>query len=170
MAQMGTREWWPSPENPEIVLVADEFADLVSQMPRLVHLARAGRKAGIHCILATQRPSAKALGDVGGELRAMFGAAVCLRVSSVTDVNVVLGPGAAGEGWRADRLLRRPGEFLISSTDPVHGAPRRGRCYRVDDHHVTTWSAACTGLRPRLDSLSVDAAAHVAGWASVEGA
>ncbi|MGH7883906.1 MAG: FtsK/SpoIIIE domain-containing protein, partial [Candidatus Dormibacteraceae bacterium] len=93
LRHQGKRLWTPSSAQPEIVLVVDEAADLASMMELLVQLAKKGRKAGIHLILATQRSSAKSLGEWGTELSAQFGVKICLGVSSITDVNIVLGAG-----------------------------------------------------------------------------
>lgn len=161
LRQHGVRWWTPSPELPEIVLICDEAADLAPYMEKLDILARKGRKTGIHVVLATQRPSAQSLGEWGKEMLAKLGAAICLQVSTVTEVNVVLGPGAAGEGWRADQLLTRPGEFLIRGGE--HKAVRRARSFLVSDDDVRRWVAACRARRPRLDEASAAACAGVEG-------
>ncbi|MGH7883922.1 MAG: FtsK/SpoIIIE domain-containing protein, partial [Candidatus Dormibacteraceae bacterium] len=161
LASQGRRSWVPSANQPEIVLVVDEAADLVSMMELLFLLARKGRKVGIHLILATQRSSAKSLGEWGTELSAQFGVKICLGVNSITDVNIVLGPGAAGEGWRADQMLARPGEFLIRSRHSEHSSPRRARGYLVSDCEVEKWAASLSGRRPRLDEISAAAGERV---------
>ena len=149
------RAWLPSPDTPEIVLIVDEAARLdPSSIELIAQLAAGGRKAGIHIVLATQRPTARALGEWGAELKALLGASVCLRVANQQEANIVLGPGAAGQGWRPDRILDAKGSFLISSPDPEHAHPRRARGYLLTDDDVARWVPPLTARRPRLDDLS----------------
>lgn len=150
----GIRYWTPSPEAPEVVLVVDEAADLARSMEALDEIVRKGRKLGVHVVMATQRPSAKALGEWGSEVISKCGGRICLRVSTVTEVNIALGPGAAGEGWRADQLLQRPGEFLVRSADAEHQVVRRARGLLMTDEDVRQWAARCAPDRPRLDDAS----------------
>lgn len=74
-----------------IVLVIDEWADIVLQNPKiqkpLCHLAQKGRAAGISIILATQRPSANV---VSGLIKANFPGRVALKVASSVDSRVIL--------------------------------------------------------------------------------
>lgn len=154
MRERGIRAWVPTPKEPEIVIVADEAADLADHMPRLFELVRKGRKFGVHLVLATQRPSARALGDMGTEMRSQFRAIVCLGVEREDEVRVILGPSRSAEGWRADLLCKDPGCFLVMSPDPQHNRPRRARSYLIEDEQVQRWAARCAPLRPRLDDVS----------------
>ncbi|WP_344553764.1 FtsK/SpoIIIE domain-containing protein [Pseudokineococcus marinus] len=81
---------------PRLVLVIDEFASLVAELPDfvkgLVSVAQRGRSLGIHLVLATQRPS----GVVSGEIRANTNLRICLRVTDeVESRDVVDAPDAA---------------------------------------------------------------------------
>ncbi len=73
-----------------LVLVIDEFAELVHELPDfvtgLIRIARVGRSLGVHLILATQRPA----GVVTGEIRANTGLRVALRMEDAGDSLEVL--------------------------------------------------------------------------------
>jgi S-DNA-T family DNA segregation ATPase FtsK/SpoIIIE len=82
---------------PALVIVVDEFAALVSEVPEFVDgvidVAQRGRSLGLHLILATQRPS----GVIKDSLRANTNLRVALRVADEADSVDVLGvPVAAG--------------------------------------------------------------------------
>ncbi|HWG72857.1 MAG TPA: FtsK/SpoIIIE domain-containing protein [Acidimicrobiales bacterium] len=86
----------PAGPMPRLVLVIDEFAGLVSELPDfvtgLVGIAQRGRSLGIHLILATQRPS----GVVSPEIRANTNLRVALRVTSPAEsVDIIDAPDAA---------------------------------------------------------------------------
>ncbi|KJE23053.1 FtsK/SpoIIIE family protein,FHA domain-containing protein [Frankia torreyi] len=81
---------------PRLVIVVDEFATLVEEVPDfvpgLVGIGMRGRSLGVHLILATQRPA----GVVTPELRANVNLRICLRVTSQADsTDVVDVPDAA---------------------------------------------------------------------------
>lgn len=73
-----------------LVLVIDEFAELVQELPDfvtgLIRVARVGRSLGVHLILATQRPA----GVVTGEMRANTGLRIALRMEDPGDSQEVL--------------------------------------------------------------------------------
>jgi S-DNA-T family DNA segregation ATPase FtsK/SpoIIIE len=82
---------------PSLVIVVDEFAALVNEVPEfidgVVNVAARGRSLGLHLILATQQPS----GVIKGSLRANTNLRIALRVTDETDSNDVIGaPDAAG--------------------------------------------------------------------------
>ena len=83
-------------QEPRILLVIDEYADLVlankAMMMKTVRLAQIGRSAGIHMILATQRPSVKV---VSGLIKANFPVRVALKVVTKVDSKVILDTGGA---------------------------------------------------------------------------
>jgi S-DNA-T family DNA segregation ATPase FtsK/SpoIIIE len=81
---------------PSLVIVVDEFAALVSEVPEfidgVINVAARGRSLGLHLILATQQPS----GVIKGSLRANTNLRIALRVTDETDSNDVIGaPDAA---------------------------------------------------------------------------
>jgi len=95
------------------VLIFDEFADLVlagkqerEQFESLVaRIAQKGRAAGIHLVLATQRPDSKI---VTGLIKSNLPLKVCLRVVNSTNSQIVLDePGAESLLGRGDLLCQR---------------------------------------------------------------
>ena len=75
---------------PRLVIVIDEFASLVRDLPDfvtgLVSIAQRGRSLGIHLILATQRPS----GAVSADIRANTSLRIALRVTDATESTDVI--------------------------------------------------------------------------------
>ena len=94
---------------PFIVLVVDEFADLIMtagkevEMP-IARLAQLARAVGIHLIIATQRPS---VNIITGTIKANFPARIAFKVSSKIDSRTILDAGGA------DQLIGK-GDMLIS--------------------------------------------------------
>lgn len=81
---------------PSLVIVVDEFAALVQEVPEfvdgVVNIAQRGRSLGLHLILATQRPA----GVIKGNLRANTNLRVALRMADADDSNDVAGTPIAG--------------------------------------------------------------------------
>ncbi|SEC06162.1 DNA segregation ATPase FtsK/SpoIIIE, S-DNA-T family [Streptomyces sp. 2224.1] len=80
---------------PRLLIVIDEFASMVRDLPDfvkgLVNIAQRGRSLGIHLILATQRPS----GVVSSEIRANTNLRIALRVTDSGESQDVLNSGEA---------------------------------------------------------------------------
>lgn len=121
-----------NPENghrfmPYIVLIVDEFADLMmtagkeveSPIARLAQLARA---IGIHLIIATQRPSVNV---ITGIIKANFPARIAFRVTSRIDSRTILDSGGA------DQLIGRGDMLMSTGNDMV-----RLQCAFVDTPEV----------------------------------
>lgn len=93
--------WEPSPEYPSIYGVVDEFIYLPQEAKDLaIEILRIGRETGVHLIFAAQEATEDALGDA-------IASAVTYRImlaSRSEDVRLVFGAGAAGDGYRPDRL------------------------------------------------------------------
>ena len=107
---------------PYIVLVVDEFADLIMTAGKdiekpITRLAQMGRAVGFHLILATQRPSTQV---ITGIIKANFPSRIAFRVSSKIDSRVILDAnGAEKLLGRGDMLFLAPGK---SDVIRVHGA------------------------------------------------
>ena len=114
---------------PYIVVIIDEFADLMMVSGKEVEvavarLAQKARAAGIHVILATQRPSVDVL---TGLIKANFPTRMSFRLISGTDSRTVLDTtGAENLLGMGDMLYRPPGR---SELKRVHGA-------FIDEHEI----------------------------------
>ncbi|HMO62646.1 MAG TPA: DNA translocase FtsK 4TM domain-containing protein [Ferruginibacter sp.] len=112
---------------PFIVLVVDEFADLIMtagkevEMP-IARLAQLARAVGIHLIIATQRPS---VNIITGTIKANFPARIAFKVSSKIDSRTILDTGGA------EQLIGK-GDMLIS----YNGEIVRLQCAFVDTPEV----------------------------------
>ncbi len=100
---------------PYIVLVIDEFADLIMtagkeiELP-IARLAQLARAIGIHLIVATQRPSTNI---ITGVIKANFPARVAFRVASMIDSRTILdSPGANRLIGRGDMLITQGSDLI----------------------------------------------------------
>jgi S-DNA-T family DNA segregation ATPase FtsK/SpoIIIE len=106
----------PLEEMPKIVIVIDELADLMLQVGReieelITRLAQKARAAGIHLIVATQRPSVDV---ITGLIKANFPARVSFRVSSRIDSRTIIDSmGAERLLGRGDMLFLQPGATTL---------------------------------------------------------
>lgn len=112
---------------PYIVLIIDEFADLIMTAGREIEgpigrLAQLARAIGIHLIISTQRPSTNI---ITGFIKANFPTRVAFRVFSSIDSRTIL------DSTGADRLVGR-GDMLVSSgSEPV-----RVQCAFIDTPEI----------------------------------
>nr|WP_315853190.1 DNA translocase FtsK [Mucilaginibacter robiniae] len=96
---------------PYIVTVIDEFADLLTAEVPINRLAQLGRPAGIHLVIATQRPSVKI---ITGSIKANFSSRVAFRVASNIDSRIIIDASGA-------ELLNGQGAMLLGTgTEIVH--------------------------------------------------
>ena len=112
---------------PYIVIVIDEMSDIMMQAgkemePPIVRIAQMGRAAGIHLVLATQKPIVKV---VTGLIKGNVPARIAFAVSSTTDSMVMLDKGGA------EKLLGK-GDMLMLTTD-MQGVPRRIQGAMLED-------------------------------------
>ena len=121
-----------NPENghrflPYIVLVVDEFADLIMTAGKevevpIARLAQLARAIGIHLIIATQRPSVNV---ITGLIKANFPARIAFRVTSKIDSRTIL------DAQGADQLIGRGDMLYTNGNDVV-----RVQCAFVDTPEV----------------------------------
>ena len=112
---------------PYIVLVIDEFADLIMTAGKeietpIARLAQLARAIGIHLIVATQRPSVNV---ITGIIKANFPARIAFRVTSKIDSRTILDAGGA------DQLIGR-GDLLYTAGNNLS----RIQCAFVDTPEV----------------------------------
>jgi ftsK/spoIIIE family cell division protein len=100
---------------PYIVLIVDEWSDLIMTAGReaeqpIARLAQKARAAGIHIVLATQRPSTDV---VTGLIKANFPARIAFRVASGIDSSTILNnPSAHNLIGRGDMLFFQGNELV----------------------------------------------------------
>jgi len=126
-----TRRLRPDLESmPRLVLIIDEFASLVAELPDfiegLVDIARRGRSLGVHLILATQRPA----GVVSADIRANTNLRIALRVT---------------DGGESSDVIDAPDAGLISKSTPGRAYVRSGA-----QSLVAVQSARIGGRRPSI--------------------
>ncbi|HVW98471.1 MAG TPA: DNA translocase FtsK 4TM domain-containing protein [Mucilaginibacter sp.] len=112
---------------PFIVLVIDEFADLMMTAGKevevpIARIAQLARAVGIHLVIATQRPS---VNIITGTIKANFPSRLAFRVLSKIDSRTILDSGGA------DQLIGRGDMLLSTGSDLI-----RLQCAFVDTHEV----------------------------------
>ncbi len=129
-ASLSEGETWPILEPlPVIVVVIDELADMMMVVGKKVEeliarLAQKARAAGVHLILATQRPSVDVL---TGLIKANIPTRIAFQVSSKVDSRTILDQGGAETLLGCGDMLYLP---------PGSGFPLRAHGAFVDDHEV----------------------------------
>lgn len=123
---------------PYIVMIVDEFADLIMMAGKAVEtpiarIAQKARAVGMHMIIATQRPSTNV---ITGLIKANFPARIGFRVTQMVDSRTILdSPGA-------NQLIGR-GDMLISH----NGTMERVQCAFIDTPEV---EALCAHIRDQI--------------------
>lgn len=163
---------------PYMVIVIDELADLMLTAAREVEgkiqrLAQLARAAGIHMILATQRPSVDV---VTGLIKAQFPCRISFQVSSKHDSRTILDEmGAEHLLGRGDMLFKPPGSRPIRLHGPflsdaeVHRVVDHWKEQLAPDYQVdfSQWSAEAAAAEPAIggdasgDTLYAEARAFV---------
>ena len=103
-----------SPKLPYLVFIVDELADLMAASKqafesKLQRLAQKSRAAGIHIVLATQRPDVK---TITGTIKANLPCRMALKVASIFDSNTIIGGGGA------EKLLGKGDMLFMDSGSP----------------------------------------------------
>jgi S-DNA-T family DNA segregation ATPase FtsK/SpoIIIE len=130
---------------PYIVLVVDEVGDLLMSMKKeveshIIRLAQKSRAAGIHLILATQKPTVDV---ITGLIKSNLPARVCFQVASRADSAVVLDEkGAEKLLGMGDMLFLQPGTSTII----------RGQGAYVDDQEIQRVTGELAQYEPNFES------------------
>lgn len=126
---------------PYIVIVIDELADLMMMAARdveslIVRLAQKARAAGIHLILATQRPSVDV---ITGLIKANVPARIAFTVASQVDSRTII------DQMGAEKLLGRGDMLLLTSDMPK---PKRVQAAFISDEETEKVTAFIRSQRP----------------------
>ncbi|MDR0358799.1 MAG: cell division-like protein, partial [bacterium] len=110
---------------PSLVIVVDEFAALVAELPEfvdgMVDIAQRGRSLGIHMVLATQRPA----GVINDKIRTNTNLRLSLRFSDTDDSQDVIGTNdAARPGLPRGRAFVRAGPGNLTEFQAAHASGR----------------------------------------------
>ncbi len=115
----GEKDMTPYARMPYIVILIDEMNDIMMQAgkelePPIVRIAQKGRAAGLHLVLATQKPTVKV---ITGQIKANIGSRIAFAVSNNVDSRVILDTSGA------EKLLGK-GDMLFLTQDMM-GKPKR---------------------------------------------
>ncbi|MBR2710753.1 DNA translocase FtsK [Candidatus Saccharibacteria bacterium] len=127
---------------PYIVIVIDEMADLMMMAGKdlemlIVRVAQKGRAAGIHLVLATQRPEVKV---ITGLIKANIPGRIAFAVGSQMDSRIMLDQGGA------EKLLGK-GDMLLLTTEMM-GKPRRIQGAWASDEDINKVTDFLRAQRP----------------------
>ena len=127
---------------PYIVIIIDEMADLMMMAGKdlemlIVRIAQKGRAAGIHLVLATQRPEVKV---ITGLIKANIPGRIAFAVGSQIDSRIMLDQGGA------EKLLGK-GDMLMLTTEMM-GKPRRIQGAWASDQDITKLTDFLREQRP----------------------
>lgn len=174
-------KWDPTEHGPVLVVLIDELAELVRQSKKVRRNAHSPqameaiklitsnfetavqvyRALGIQIVMATQSPdSSITSGDGKGGIDQIQNL-VCFQTSKVSQTNIILGPGAHGDGYRAHSDLYVPGMFYMRT--PAVKIPVKYKGYYVSNDEIVEYIERYADARPPLDERSAKAAASVLG-------
>lgn len=149
---------------PYIVVIIDEMADLMMMAGKdlemlIVRIAQKGRAAGIHLVLATQRPEAKV---ITGLIKANIPGKIAFAVGSQIDSRIMLDqPGA-------EKLLGK-GDMLLLTTDMM-GKPRRIQGAWASDEDVAKVTDFLRAQRaPEYNNEVIAQAVQIKGMGPADG-
>ncbi len=140
---------------PYIVLFVDEYADLSSSCRDIgtpvVRIGQKARAAGIHLVIATQRPEVKI---ITGDIKANLPTRVALMVGSAIDSGTIIGEGGA------EKLLGN-GDMLIDCSLIAKGThPRVQGCFVETSELVRVCNYLRNQMQPQFDERFLDLKDH----------
>ena len=151
-AETGEEVWPVSPQHPQLVVIVDEIADLMTHPgfdEAAASVAATGREDGITLIAGSQRSTAKELGG------SVFIRTQCeLRVAlamDAPDVDLVLDRGARAAGYQPEHFTDQ-GMFYLRT--PEYRTPRPARGRLATREQAAAILARWQPHRPQLDAVS----------------
>jgi DNA segregation ATPase FtsK/SpoIIIE, S-DNA-T family len=149
------------PSMPALVVVIDELADLMMTAGRDVEesigrIAQMARAAGIHLVVATQRPSVDV---ITGLIKVNFPSRIAFRVASRVDSRTILDVGGA------DKLLGK-GDMLFLDGSSAHVRRLHGAYVSDDEIHAVVHHLKCLG-KPHYKNLTEELATIPSGGQEV---
>lgn len=140
---------------PNIVVLVDEFADLMMSVGKKVEeliarLAQKARAAGIHLVLATQRPSVDV---ITGLIKANIPTRIAFTVSSKIDSRTILDQGGA-------ESLLGMGDMLYSGPNSTMPVRVHGAFVRDQEVHAVVQDWKARGRPQYVDGITADTAAE----------
>ena len=139
----------PIPQKlPFIVVIIDEMADIMLTARQdvetcLARIAQLSRAVGIHCIVATQRPSVNV---ITGVIKANFPTRIAFQVSSQVDSRTII------DGKGAEALLGR-GDMLFKSANAFRMQRLQGAM--LTDAEIDNVVAACSAQGPHAEDFAL---------------
>jgi hypothetical protein len=159
------RKWHPE-FGPFILAAIDELAELTGEIPaaakRIQRLNALVRYVGIIRLDATQTPSRQVFGG-STDARLNYQFRVGMRTAESGAINMILGQGAQGRGWRLDQLGELQGKLMVQSRQ--HDRPRVGRADYYDDEAIMRYVAEYT---PIVEQYPMDEGTAAAFWEGYE--
>lgn len=153
------RKWRPE-FGPFVLAAIDELSELTSAVKgaaaRIQRLNALVRYVGIIRLDATQTPSRNVFGGTT-DARLNYQFRVGLGVTETGAINMIMGQGAQGRGWRLDQLGKDQGKIMVQSRQ--HDRPRIARAEWYSDEQVARYVAeyADFSREHTLDEGSADA-------------
>jgi hypothetical protein len=153
------RKWRPE-FGPFILNAIDELSELTGEIPaaakRIQRLNALVRYVGIIRMDATQTPSRNVFGG-STDARLNYQLRIGMRTAESGAINMILGQGAQGRGWRLDLLGELQGKLMVQSRQ--HDRPRVGRSDYYDDDAILRYIAQYTPIVARhpMDEGSANA-------------
>ena len=151
-----TTSWEPTPDDPQMVLVIDELAELTAACPEAADELRSHtrllRAFGATTVAGSQITSANTMGG-STDARGQFGLRISVPMFEAGQINMAFGQGAQRAGVRPD-LLRAPGEFVLVGRGG-HDGKTPDRAYLMTNQaiadHVRRHSRGAALLDPETE-------------------